>query len=186
MKIAIISGSPRVGQNSEKIVEYVNKSLIEKEYNTELILLREKKVGFCIHCNGCLEGVGCSTDKIANEVNDVLSKADGIIVVTPVYFGDMTAQVKAMIDKTLPLRRQGMKLQGKVGGAIAVGNSRNGGQELALKNVQSWMHFQGMVVVGDNSHHGGTIHYHFQEDSEGKKTVDGVITAMDDLLKRLK
>lgn len=185
MKIVIVSGSPRLGQNSEKIAEYVENSFREKEYMTQQIRLRESKVGFCVHCNGCMEGTGCAIDKTANEVNEVLANADAIIIVTPVYFGDMTAQVKAMIDKTLPLRRQGMKLQGKIGGVIAVGNSRNGGQELALKSVQSWMHFQGMVVVGDNSHHGGTVHYHFQEDEEGKKTVDGVITAMDDLLKRL-
>ena len=54
-------------------------------------------------------------------VLEALEKADGIIVASPVYFGNVTGQLKAVFDRTIPLRRQGNKLKDKIGCAITVG-----------------------------------------------------------------
>ena len=65
---------------------------------------------------------------------------------TPVYFGSVTAQVKTLFDRSVLLRRQGFQLKSKLGAGMAVGGSRNGGQEKTIQVVQDWMHIHGMPL----------------------------------------
>lgn len=84
----------------------------------------------------------------------------GIIVGTPVYFGNMTSLAKAFLDQCMVLRKKGLALSGKVAGVLAVGGVRNGGQELAIQSVQAALMCQEMVVVGDGrptAHFGATL-----------------------------
>ncbi len=120
------------------------------------------------------------------EIYPLLEDADGIVVASPVYFGCMTAQLKALFDRTLMLRRQGFLLSGKVGGAIAVGGSRNGGQEKTVQAIHDWMHIHGMIVVGDNSHFGGIVHVPAESDEVGMQTVRDTIGKICDVLGMIK
>ena len=79
---------------------------------------------------------------------DLLRRADGILLGSPVYFGTVSAQLKSFWDKTRLLRRE-KYLINVVGGALAVGGSRFGGQETTLRALQDMMLCQGMIVVGD-------------------------------------
>ena len=113
-----------------------------------------------------------------------LEKADGIIVASPVYFGSITAQLKALFDRTIPLRRRGSLLKNKAGCALSVGGSRNGGQEKTLETVHAWMHIHGMIVVGDDAHFGGIAVRPAAEDRIGRKTVVASANKLCDLLER--
>ena len=119
------------------------------------------------------------------QILSTLERADGIIIASPVYFGSVTAQLKAVFDRTIPLRRQGFRLKNKVGCAISVGGSRNGGQEKTLETVHTWMHIHGMIVVGDDSHFGGIAVRPAAEDRIGRKTVVATANKLCDLLERL-
>jgi len=91
----------------------------------------------------------------------------GIIIGTPVYFGNMTSLCKAFIDRFIVFRR-GFALADKVGGVVAVGGSRNGGQEMTIRSVQTSLFAQEMILVGDGrptAHCGATVW------SGGKKSV---------------
>ena len=57
------------------------------------------------------------------ELYNKMVKADGIIFGTPVYFYNMTAQGKAVIDRTIALGRPDKSLANKVGGIVVVGGS---------------------------------------------------------------
>ncbi|MFO8011805.1 MAG: flavodoxin family protein [Phycisphaerae bacterium] len=84
----------------------------------------------------------------------------GIIVGTPVYFGNMTSLAKAFLDQCMACRKNNLALANKVGGVLAVGGVRNGGQELAIQSVQAALMCQEMVVVGDGrptAHFGATL-----------------------------
>lgn len=92
----------------------------------------------------------------------VLSSPDvaAIVVGTPVYFGNMSSLCKAFLDHCMVFRQQNFALSGKVGGVVAVGAGRNGGQELTLQSVQASLMGQNMIVVGDGrptSHFGATL-----------------------------
>ncbi len=186
MSIVLISGSPRQAGNSEKILEKGDLFFKKHGYNINKIQLSTETTPPCIHCNFCSKNNHCNQDDNANQRNDLLKNAHAILVVSPVYFGGVTGQLKCLFDKTLPLRRNGFQLKGKIGAAITIGGSRNGGQELAIKNVHAWMLIHGMIIVGDNNHFGGTIHNPCNEDETGLKTANDTFSSVLDLLKRFK
>ncbi|MCF7860778.1 flavodoxin family protein [Candidatus Woesearchaeota archaeon] len=176
-----ISGSPKDGNNNA-----VMRKILDSFENSELIRCDSVKVAPCIACNYCASHDHCVQSDDGNKVNEKLAKADAIIISSPVYFGSMTGQLKCLFDRTLPLRRNGFKLKGKIGAAVAVGGSRSGGQELTIKDIHAWMLIHAMVIVGDNNHFGGTVHVPYSKDSFGEETVEGTIFAVESLLRRLK
>ena len=87
-------------------------------------------------------------------------KVGGIIIGTPVYFGNMTSLCKAFLDRCIAFRKDNFALAGKVGGVLAVGGARNGGQELTIRSVQTALMCQEMIIVGDGrptGHFGATV-----------------------------
>ncbi len=83
----------------------------------------------------------------------------GIILGTPVYFGNMSSLCKAFLDRCIVFHKDRL-LANKVGGVLAVGGGRNGGQELTIRSVQVALMSQQMIVVGDappTGHWGGTV-----------------------------
>jgi len=186
MKVAIISGSPRRSKNSETMAEEARDFFEDHGFETSVINSSETIILPCVHCDSCKKHPQCSKDEKANGVNKILEESDAILFISPVYFGSMTAQLKALIDKTLPLRRNKMALKGKIGAAIAVGGSRNGGQELTLQQIHGALLVHGMIIVGDNNHFGGTVHNPMEEDTSGMTTFEGTLIAVKNILKRLK
>lgn len=185
MLVVAVSGSPRKKGNSTRIVEKALAYFREKGIEAEGILLSETEVSPCVHCDRCKKENQCALDRQANDINDLLAKADAIIVASPVYFGGVSGQLKCLLDKTLPLRRNGFALKGKVGAAVASAGVRNGGQENAIRDIQNWMFIHGMMVVGDNRHFGGTVCGPLEGDTEGMETVEQTFAAVcDALLKR--
>jgi len=71
----------------------------------------------------------------------------GIILGTPVYFSGMSSLCKAFLDRWMAFRRT-FPLTDKVAGVLAVGGSRNGGQEVAIRSVQDALFCHDLIVVG--------------------------------------
>lgn len=186
MKVVLVSGSPRKNGNCEKMLEISTTFFTDNNIDSDCVKLSEVTITPCIHCDFCKTNDYCSHDENANKVNAVLESADAIIFYTPVYFGGITGQLKSFIDKTLPLRRSGFKLKGKVVAAVAVGGSRCGGQELAINNIHASMLVHGAVIVGDNSHFGGTLHNPMEKDDFGSTTLKGVLGSVKEILQKLK
>ena len=83
----------------------------------------------------------------------------GIILGTPVYFGNMSSLCKAFLDRCIVFHKD-KPLANKVAGVLAVGGARNGGVELTIRSVQVALMSQQMIVVGDalpTGHWGGTV-----------------------------
>jgi multimeric flavodoxin WrbA len=72
----------------------------------------------------------------------------GIIVGTPVYFSNMSSLCKAFLDRWMAFRGS-FALRNRVGGAVAVGAARNGGQELTLQTIHAAMLCQDMIIVSE-------------------------------------
>lgn len=88
------------------------------------------------------------------------SKVAGIIIGTPVYFGNMTSLCKAFLDRCIVFRKNRFALANKVAGVLAVGGCRNGGQELTVRSVQTALMCQELIIVGDGrptGHFGATV-----------------------------
>ena len=146
--ILAISGSPR-----QKTTEYVLKQgtdfLNDLGYKTVQYNVRGREIGFCTHCNSCLSGNGCIIQDDLQELYPLLIEADAIIIASPVYNGGITAQLKAVLDRTRAIFPPNKNaLRGKPGIAIAIGGDRSGGQELALQQIHTYYIINGMVPIG--------------------------------------
>ena len=160
MKIIGINCSPRKGQTTQKSLEACFKAVHNEsgDIKTDIIEIADLDVRGCLGCDYCRKQLKCKQEDDFNSLIPVLSDEEvaGIIIATPVYLGTMTSQCKAFLDRTVVLARNGSLLRNKVGGVLAVGGVRNGGQELTIQAVQAAMLCHDMVCVG-----GGTKAAHF-------------------------
>jgi len=184
MKILGISGSPKQEGNNETIIKNVLEVAKSKGFETDSIMISQKKISPCIACGTCARGEKCPINDDMQEVYGKLAEADAIVFSTPVYFGGMTAQLKALFDRSVLLRRQGFQLRGKFGAVMAVGGSRNGGQEKTIQNVHDCMMVHGMIPVGDGAHFGGIAQKPVADDEIGMKTVIDTIENLCATLKK--
>ena len=160
MKIIGINCSPRKGQTTQKSLEACLNAVHNEssDIETDIIELADLNVHGCLGCGYCRKQLKCKQEDDFNSLIPVLSDEEvaGIIIATPVYLGTLTSQCKAFLDRTIVLARNGSLLRNKVGGVLAVGGVRNGGQELTIQAVQAAMFCHDMVCVG-----GGTKAAHF-------------------------
>lgn len=106
------------------------------------------------------------------------ARVGGIIIGTPVYFGNMSSLCKAFLDRWIVFRKNSFSLRNKVGGALAVGGARNGGQEMTIQTVLGVLLCQEMIVVGDGrptAHAGAALWNDGQDDLGGDEL--GLATA---------
>ena len=98
----------------------------QPKIEVQLIELAGKNIGPCTACGDCKQGPTCSWRDDFSELIPLMSddSVKSIIIGTPVYFGGMTAQCKALLDRCVLLRRNGWLLRNKVGGVLAVGGVR--------------------------------------------------------------
>ncbi|WP_048815641.1 flavodoxin family protein [Methanosalsum zhilinae] len=185
MKILGISGSPTENGNNEKLIDHVLKIAESRDFETEKVLLSSNKIEPCNACDVCRDQESCPIDDDMESVYGKLKEADAIIVSSPVYFGSMTAQLKALFDRSVLLRRNGFVLNNRPGAALSVGGSRNGGQEKVIQTIHDWMHIHGMIVIGDGGHFGGIVQKPVENDEVGMKTVEDTINKMCDVLEML-
>jgi len=153
IKIFGVSGSPRKG-STDYIVNEALKFLEEKYgAETRYFPARGKHLNFCIHCDYCIrERSGCIHKDDMAEFYDGLEWADGIIIGTPVYQGNLSAQTKTMLDRCRAVVAKDPDiLRNKVGAALAVGGDRVGGQEIALQSIHHFYIISEMIPVGGGS-----------------------------------
>lgn len=120
MKILGLSCSPRKSGNTEILVGEALNGAQKEGAEVELFSLSGKEIKPCDGCYTCLETGKCHINDDMQAVYQKLVAADGIIFGTPIYFYSMTGQAKALIDRTIVLRRPSIRLANKVGGVIAV------------------------------------------------------------------
>ncbi|GFN22494.1 MAG: flavodoxin family protein [Thermoanaerobacteraceae bacterium] len=151
MLIVGINGSPRKEGNTAYLLREGLAAAADAGAETVLIhageALADQKNFFCVQCSSPCQGL-CSRDNRLGEAYDILRRSDGILLGSPVYFGSVSAQLKAFWDKSRVLRKE-KALLNVVGAAVAVGGSRFGGQETTLKALFDMMLVQGMMIVGD-------------------------------------
>jgi len=123
VKILGLSCSPRKSGNTEILVSEALDGAQSEGAEVELFSLSGKEIKPCDGCYACRETGKCHIDDDMQTVYQQLVEADGIIFGTPIYFYSMTSQAKALIDRTIALRRPGIKLANKVGGVITVAGS---------------------------------------------------------------
>jgi multimeric flavodoxin WrbA len=145
MKVVGIVCSPRKGGNTEILVREALKAVAEAGGETELVLVAGKNIAPCDGCEACQKSGICKIKDDMQNIYQKLELADGVIFGTPVYFLNVSAQAKAVIDRTyafLGVRR----LRGKVAAALVAVRRVGAGQVLSL--LYTYFTIQRMIIAG--------------------------------------
>jgi multimeric flavodoxin WrbA len=158
-RIVAVNGSPRKA-NTDRLIDIILDSAREADpqLTTETIFLRKEKINFCIGCFRCNGNndypSGCPVHRDSMDaIIPKLMEADAVLLASPVYFGGVTAQMKAFMDRTESILRytpapRTAALRGKIGAAAAVGGNRNAGQEPTIQSMHYFFLIHDMMIIG--------------------------------------
>lgn len=152
MKVVGISGSARKDGNTAILIKRVFEELEKEGIETELIQLAGKTIRGCLACLKCQE----NKDKRCSVKNDSFNRcfekmleADGIILGSPTYFSDMTAEMKALIDRAgYVSKANGNLLKRKVGAAVSA--VRRAGAIHTIDSINHLFFISQMIVPGSS------------------------------------
>jgi multimeric flavodoxin WrbA len=189
MKVVAFNGSARAKGNTAILLNVVLDELKKEGIETELVTLAGKAFSGCRACYKCFENADghCAvTGDIVNECIDKMWAADGILLGSPTYFADVTASMKALIERAgMTSRANPDLLKRKVGaGVVAV---RRAGAMHAFSSLNMFFLISQMIVVGSSywniaiGREVGEV----EKDSEGIQTMQVLGQNMAWLLKRL-
>jgi len=150
MKVVAFNGSPRKEGNTELLLRAVFGPLEAAGIETELVQIGATPLRGCIACMKCKERQNrrCAIEgDLGNECIAKMIEADGILLGSPTYFTDVTAEMKALIDRSgFVTRVNGNLLRRKVGAAVVA--ARRGGATHAFDTMNHLFLINEMVVPG--------------------------------------
>ena len=150
MKALAINGSPRPGGNTETLLKKVLAPLEAAGWSTEYLRIGGKPVRGCMACMKCGEKRNGRCVIEGDAVNDCLEKmfaADAIILGSPTYFSDVTAEMKALIDRAgFVALANGGAFSGKIGAAVVA--VRRGGATHVFDTINHLFLLSSMIVPG--------------------------------------
>jgi multimeric flavodoxin WrbA len=144
MKILGIVGSPRKGGNTEIMVKEVLAAAKKDGAVNDVFLVAGRNISGCDGCHSCARTGKCKIKDDMQELYLKMEWADAIVFGSPVYFNYVTAQAKAVIDRTF-CYLYSHKLQGKVAAPVLALRRIGAGQTRV--QVQGWFITQGMVAL---------------------------------------
>jgi multimeric flavodoxin WrbA len=144
MKVLGIVGSPRRRGNTEIMVKEVLAAAGELGAETDIFLVAGKTINGCDGCHGCFKTGACHIKDDMQSLYGKMEWADAIVFGSPVYFNYVTAQAKAVIDRTFCYLGN-HKLEGKVAAPVLSLRRIGGGQTRV--QVQGWFIVQGMIAL---------------------------------------
>lgn len=102
-KVLVITTSLRAGSNSDTLAERLATGAKDAGHEVETISLKGKKIGFCIGCFACQKTLRCFQKDDADRIAEKVKDADSLVFVTPVYYYEMSGQMKTLLDRMNPL-----------------------------------------------------------------------------------
>jgi multimeric flavodoxin WrbA len=186
MKVVGFNGSPRRDGNTSILIRRVFQELEQAGIQTESVQLSDKEIRGCIACYKCIENKDqrCAVkDDAANEYIAKILEADGVLLGSPVYFADLTPEMKALIDRTgFVSRANGGLYKNKVGASL-IAVRRTG----AIHTMDSMNHFflSAEMVIAGRAICLGREKGEVEKDKEGMKMVRALGQRMAWLLKKL-
>ena len=189
MKAIAVNGSPRKNGNTYIMLNTVLAELEKRGIETELIQAGGRDIHGCIACGFCSKSAEprCAfSDDIINESILKIAAADALILGSPVYFGSLTAQMKAFIDRVGYATRPHKVLKGKVCASVAV--ARRNGALTAFNTMNNLFTISEGIVVGSSYWNQGVGREEGEvaDDAEGIRTMVTLGQNLADVLIALK
>ena len=152
MKVVAINGSPRKEGNTFILLNTVLDEMKKEGIESEIHSLADKPIQGCMACYRCFKNKNrrCSVDKdAANEFISLMEKGEGILLGSPTYFSDVTAGMRALIERAgLVSRANDYMYKHKVGAAVVA--VRRAGAIPAFSALNLFLHYNQMVLPGSS------------------------------------
>ena len=190
MKVIGINGSTRRNGNTAIIIRKVFSELEKEGIETELIQLAGENIKGCRACGMCISeknGKCVIDDDIVNQIVQKMSEADGMILGSPVYFSNITPDMKALIDRVgRVVRTNDSMLKRKVGASVVA--VRRAGA-LPTFNAMNYFFFVEQMIIPGSTYWNLCIGRDIgdvEKDIEGMENMVNLGQNMAWLIKKLK
>ncbi|MGO8987915.1 MAG: flavodoxin family protein [bacterium] len=152
MKVVAFNGSSRKDGNTAILLNFVLDELKDEGIGTELVQLAGETLSGCIACYKCSENKDQKCAVVKDRLNEHIAKmkeAQGILLGSPTYIADMTANMKALIERsTIVSRNNGDLFRRKVGAAVIA--VRRAGSTHVLSSMNYFFFLNQMIVPGSS------------------------------------
>ena len=189
MEVIAFNGSSRKDGNTAILLNLVFEELKKEEIETELIQLAGETLSGCIACYKCAENKDQKCAVVKDRMNEYIPKmkeAQGILLGSPTYISDMTANMKALIERsTIVSKNNGDLFKRKVGAAVV--SVRRAGSIHVLSSINHFFLINQMIIPGSSywnmaiGRNPGEV----KDDAEGVKTMKILGQNMAWLLKKI-
>ncbi len=151
MKVVAFNGSPRKEGNTYEAINIVAEQLRKESIDVEIVHVGNKKIQGCTACSSCFKtrNERCTIDDEVNEWIQKMKEADGIILGSPVHFSDISATMKAFLDRAIYVgsANNGLYRHKVCTGVIAV--RRSGGLP-AFNQLNNYISYAEMLIPTSN------------------------------------
>ena len=98
-KVLVITTSLRARSNSDILAERMIAGARDAGHEVEQISLKGKEIRFCIGCLSCQKTQKCVLKDDAVWITEKVKNADTLVFVTPIYYYEMSGQMKTLLDR---------------------------------------------------------------------------------------
>jgi Multimeric flavodoxin WrbA len=137
-KVLVITTSLRAKSNSDILAERLIAGAKDAGHDVERISLKGKEIRFCIGCLACQKTQKCVLKDDAIKIAEKVKNADTLVFVTPIYYYEMSGQMKTLLDRLNPLYPSDYKFR-KVYMLSVAAEDEDYVPEKAVSGLQGWV-----------------------------------------------
>ena len=136
--VLVISTSLRARSNSDVLTERLIAGARDAGHAVEHISLKGKEIKYCIGCLSCMKTQRCVQKDDAAEIAEKVKQADVLVFATPIYYYEMSGQMKTLLDRMNPLYGTDYRFR-RVYLLSTAADSAPGTDERAVNGLQGWI-----------------------------------------------
>ena len=137
-KVLVITTSLRARSNSDRLAEELIRGAADAGHDVERISLKGKEIRFCIGCLACQKTQKCVLKDDAAEIAEKVKNADTLVFATPIYYYEMSGQMKTLLDRLNPLYPSDYRFR-KVYILTTAAEVEESAPEKAVSGLQGWV-----------------------------------------------
>ena len=143
MKVLIINGSPKANGNSKRLMDEAIKVFAEEGIEYDVMHIGNKAIRGCIACGSCVKNGKCVFDDEVNKAAPLFEKADGLMVISPVYYASANGTLVSFLDRLFYSCHADKRM--KVGAAFAV--ARRAGTTATFDELNKYFTISQMPIA---------------------------------------
>ena len=184
MRVLIINGSPRAKGNSSKLVEEMTKIFEKENVEVDSYQIGSKAIRGCMACGYCYEHNECVFKDDVNDLAKRFEAADGLVVLSPVYYGSANGSIISLLDRLFYSSH--FEKRFKVGAAFAI--ARRAGTTATFDELNKYFTINQMPIASGRYWNNGfgRAEGQVEQDLEGTQNARVVARNMVFLIKAIK